>query len=1109
MQARLNLKLVVWTLLSVAVVASVVHVVHSRQVHANASALLRQADRAMAEKDFAQAAQLLHTYLELEPDDTDALVRYAAALEQASSSYQARFQAFLLLEQVVRREPDRHEIRRKAVQAAIDVGRLPEAVRHLHYLLAAQGGQAELYHRLGWCQEALGQYDASTESFRRAVRLAPNHIDSWVLLAELSQRRLGQADEAAKVMEQMVTANPRGWQAFMARARFHYRGGNLSAAAADTHRACELAPKEAEPVVAAAEVALLQGNLTEARTYVHRALQLQPKNETLYRSMALLESRSNHPAEAAGLLRRGLQNLPGSVRLRVQLVEVLVEQNQLQEAGTALRWLLDHQSPPGVVEYLQGRLLLASHQWADALEKLSAARVKLGRTSPWASSTHAALGRCYEMTGEPDSQLVAYREAVLLDTGDVAARLELARALLACRMPEQAVAELRALAQAPSSPPQLWVLLGQGLVQQLRRQPTGPATPADLEGALNRAAELTPTAPELAVLRAELLLLRGDGEGASALLQQAVAEHATEPQLWTALAAMQARSGKADEAAATLDKARRQLGPRVEVFQAALRFWLARPGPQAQTAVVELRPQVAALAPEDQIRLYREVADALLFLGERAEAEKALRQLGQLLPKDLRSRAALFDLFLADKREPQMSETLAELRQIEGEDGVVWRAGEAARSIQRARGGDLAQLAVARQRLEEIRQRRRDWSRAALLEGYVEELDGRDEQAMESYRRAFDLGERPPAVVLRVAQWLRDRYRYVEADRVIRQLQEVSPLPRELQRIGAEVALLNHDPKRAAALAVAAVPADTRDYREQLWLAHMQWATGRPLDAEATLRQAVKGAPRVPDVWVALVRHSARMEQLFQLDAAFEEMRQKMPDDRLATTLAGCYHAAGHLEAAEEVYRKALAQTPNDPVLLRAAADFLCGTGQFAKAEPYLLKLSQSGSDAPAELQVWARRQLALGLAQGGTAGGFERALALLESNRKLAGQSIEDERLRAFVLSTRPERRGEAVRLFEKTLAKKALSAEEQFLLAQLYESNRQVTKAREAMVPLVLLHGDNGQFLAFHVRSLVARGEVEEAQHHLAALERMEPNSSRTHQLRAALAKAKSGSK
>ena len=133
----------------------------------------------------------------------------------------------------------------------------------------------------------------------------------------------------------------------------------------------------------------------------------------------------------------------------------------------------------------------------------------------------------------------------------------------------------------------------------------------------------------------------------------------------------------------------------------------------------------------------------------------------------------------------------------------------------------------------------------------------------------------------------------------------------------------------------------------------------------------------------------------------------------------------------------------------------------------------------------------------------------MLESNRKLAGPSIEDERLRAFVLSTRPERRGEAVRLFEKTLAKKALSAEEQFLLAQVYESNRQVTKAREAMVPLVLLHGDNGQFLAFHVRSLVARGEVEEAQHHLTALERMEPNSSRTHQLRAALAKAKSGSK
>src|SRR6266850_536918 len=102
------------------------------------------------------------------------------------------------------------------------------------------------------------------------------------------------------------------------------------------------------------------------------------------------------------------------------------------------------------------------------------------------------------------------------------------------------------------------------------------------------------------------------------------------------------------------------------------------------------------------------------------------------------------------------------MKRIEGEDGVAWRAGEAARAIHRARQGARAELEVARKRLAEVRQRRRDWARALLLEGYVEELEGRHEYAVESYRRALDLGERPPAIVLHVANWLSERQRFVE-----------------------------------------------------------------------------------------------------------------------------------------------------------------------------------------------------------------------------------------------------------------------------------------------------------------------------------------------------------
>ncbi len=253
--------------------------------------------------------------------------------------------------------------------------------------------------------------------------------------------------------------------------------------------------------------------------------------------------------------------------------------------------------------------------------------------------------------------------------------------------------------------------------------------------------------------------------------------------------------------------------------------------------------------------LLRDLGPALLLVGDRAEAELVLRQLGKTLPKDLPSRALLLQLLLQDQRQADAAALLAQLQRIEGDDGVLWRAGEAAISIAKARAGDRAQLEHARQRLAEIAQRRSDWATTELLTGALEELEGHTEQAMQTYLKAINLGERQPALVLRVAKWLTEHQRYADASLILRQLEDQMPLPRDHTRLGVEVALFNDDPKWAVAQARKAVPATARDYRDHLWLAQVQWLAGQSWAAEETLRLAVQEAPRVPDVWVALVAH--------------------------------------------------------------------------------------------------------------------------------------------------------------------------------------------------------------------------------------------------------------
>src|ERR1700733_6136554 len=105
MHRRLNDRLLFWTLAGCLVLGTAVHLVHGHQLQRNAGALARQALRAIDAKEYGKAADLFRQYLGYEPDDTDVMASYAAALPKASTSAPSKFKTYLLLEQVLRRQP--------------------------------------------------------------------------------------------------------------------------------------------------------------------------------------------------------------------------------------------------------------------------------------------------------------------------------------------------------------------------------------------------------------------------------------------------------------------------------------------------------------------------------------------------------------------------------------------------------------------------------------------------------------------------------------------------------------------------------------------------------------------------------------------------------------------------------------------------------------------------------------------------------------------------------------------------------------------------------------------------------------------------------------------
>ena len=92
-----------------------------------------------------------------------------------------------------------------------------------------------------------------------------------------------------------------------------------------------------------------------------------------------------------------------------------------------------------------------------------------------------------------------------------------------------------------------------------------------------------------------------------------------------------------------------------------------------------------------------------------------------------------------------------------------------------------------------------------------------------------------------------------------------------------------------------------------------------------------------------------------------------------------------------------------------------------------------------------------------------------------------------------------EAVRLFEATLTKQALTSDERLLLARVYDANHDEIKANREMRVLLALHRDEPRFLAYQIQSLLKRGDGAAAATYLKALELLEPSSERTLRLNA----------
>ncbi len=369
-----------------------------------------------------------------------------------------------------------------------------------------------------------GDEPGAIASLQAALRLAPGYAPGWIRLGDLQWRRHDGA-AAQQSYREAVRAAPQDPRAQFALARLEAEAGTLgdprrrlvSLARAhpeigDVHELlARVLAAAAEPEMAAEERKLRARSDRRVDTRDAWLDELAPLifDPGRLGAMARQWVAEQRLAEAAGLLDRAVQLAPGNASLRRDLAAVASRRGRPTEARVALEaGVAACPNDPELVEHLAAALGV-EHKPAAAIAVVRRALTRW----PARAGLHAALGFALRDAGENDAAAVELREAVRLDPTRPETHYALAFCLLAARRPAAARIEAeQAVALRPDYAEAL-VMLG-GMAIESGEIATAERVATQLH-------ELQPNEPGSRLLFAGLQLIKGRAAEQKADLEEA------------------------------------------------------------------------------------------------------------------------------------------------------------------------------------------------------------------------------------------------------------------------------------------------------------------------------------------------------------------------------------------------------------------------------------------------------------------------------------------------------------------------------------------------------------------------------------------------------------
>jgi tetratricopeptide (TPR) repeat protein len=1123
---RLNMRLAIWTLAAAIVVAPCLFFWYSFQVQRHATFILAHARTLHEQGNWKSAATAFRQYLQLRPQDAEAILLRAQNFDKLNDQPDQRQRAVSLYFDAIRMNPGRHDVRLRLAELLFEAGRYEDAANQAREAAAALPDEVKAARILAKSlREQLGparRHEAGevVRAFEQGLARHKGDIQLSIGLAELLRKfqdaRSGEARDSAiatadRVIDDMISQHPNEAEAHLA--RYRYRSAyQLDGGAEDLAHARQAAPDNPDVLLASA-VAAGTSDRPAARAFGEHLLEVASNNRRAYMTVAELYTRWNEPQDAIRVLEAGAARIGrDDLELNRALLQVAMSTQNVELARATLariepvfgriepylpdaarrRFNEDLDVAKAQLQILEGNVLAAlpalKRLAASVTESADPADTMAERQRRW-----RLLATAYARQGMHDRAAATFDELVRLDPRVKENHLLAANEWRLIGDYERAINHYDLAVTGETDLPAAWLGLAETrLDQQLRKPASEGREWTAVDAALKQAQARLGDAAEVLNLRAIVAVAKNDRQAALDCLRELLAKDDLDLAMLPKIASLLQDAGAPAEAAATLERYR-QSGGSGELAALTTAELLRRRGDFS--AAVRTLEQALSQTPESaRGAVLRQLIAMEIDAGAMQSARQRLLELRNAHSLDLWVYETAVDLALMAGDHADLRECERQLKPVEGPAGTLWRFIQAVQLLESSKDEVPDAVRRANKLVGEIETARPSWPLARVLRGRVAESQGHLSDACDLYEQALRSGAR----TLTTFQWLVSalyrQNRLADAAAYIGQSGQMAATSGEFASQAIPASLRAGRVDDALRMARAAAELRPADPSAQVWHAQTLTLAGKPDAALLAFRKALELAPQDSRAWSALVWFHAHEQRLPEARQVLQDMIAKvqMSEFERELVLARGSDLIGDHLIAEQHYRKAVAGHEKDVKLLEEIGRFYLRTDQEKALDAFQRVLAVDPNSAE------ARRSLALLLGTRGSDAEWNRAIGLLDANDK--STAADDQRLQATLLLLRggTENAKQGVDLLTQLVNRQGQARPgDRLLLARAFEELDQLDEARK-QYEAALKQGEPPAYLALYIEFLNRHSMIEEAGRKLSRLEEKAPGHPRLLELR-----------